>query len=131
MMTPNPVTVDITSTVQDAADLMVAAAVRHLPAVKHGTLVGMISDRDLRGYMLPRPEKILHADEARTRMAASVGVVMRVDVITVRHDTPVAALLDILLKEKIGAAPVLAPDTGELIGMVSYIDVLRAMRPFI
>jgi acetoin utilization protein AcuB len=131
MMTPNPVTVDITSTVQDAADLMVAADVRHLPAVKHGTLVGMISDRDLRGYMLPRPEKILHADEDRARMAASVSVVMRVDVITVRPDTPVAALLDILLKEKIGAAPVLAPDTGELIGMVSYIDVLRAMRPFV
>jgi CBS domain-containing protein len=36
-----------------------------------------------------------------------------------------------VLKEKIGAVPVLAPDTGELVGMVSYIDVLRAMRPFI
>jgi len=131
MMTPNPVTVDITSTVQDAADLMVAADVRHLPAVKHGTLVGMISDRDLRSYMLPHPEKVLHADEARTRMAASVSAVMRTDMITVRPDTPVAALIDILLKEKIGAVPVLAPDTGELIGMVSYIDVLRAMRPFV
>ena len=26
--------------------------------------------------------------------------------------------------------PLLAPDTGDLIGMVSYIDVLRAVRPF-
>jgi CBS domain-containing protein len=93
--------------------------------------MGMISDRDLRSYMLPHPEKVLHADEARTHMAASVSAVMRTDVITVRPDTPVAALIDILLKEKIGAVPVLAPDTGELIGMVSYIDVLRAMRPFI
>jgi len=42
----------------------------------------------------------------------------------------VAELLDILLEEKIGAVPVLAPDTGDLIGMVSYIDVLRAVRPF-
>jgi len=64
-------------------------------------------------------------------MAASVSAVMRTDVITVRPDTPVAALIDILLKEKIGAVPVLAPDTGELLGIVSYIDVLRAMRPFI
>ena len=130
-MTLNPATVDITSMVQVAADLMIAADVRHLPVVQHGTLVGMISDRDLRSYILPRPEKVLHADEARARMAASVRVVMRVDVITVRPDTPVAALLDILLQEKIGAVPVLAPDTGELIGMVSYIDVLRAMRPFV
>jgi acetoin utilization protein AcuB len=130
-MTPNPVTVDLTSTVQDAADLMVAADIRHLPVVTHGSLVGMISDRDLRSYMLPRPEKVLHADEAHARMAASVSAVMRTDVITVRADTPLATLLDILLKEKIGAVPVLAPDTGELIGMVSYIDVLRAIRPFV
>jgi CBS domain-containing protein len=94
-MTPHPVTVGSTSTVQDAADMMVAADVRHLPVVAHGTLIGMISDRDLRSYMLPRPEKVLHADEARARMAASVSAVMRTDVITVHPDMPVAALLDI------------------------------------
>lgn len=131
IMTPNPVTVGSTSTVQDAADLMVAANIRHLPVMMHGSLVGMISDRDLRSYMLPRPEKILHADEARARMADSVSAMMRVDVITVRPDTPLATLLDILLQENIGAVPVLAPDTGELLGMVSYIDVLRAIRPFV
>jgi CBS domain-containing protein len=49
----------------------------------------------------------------------------------VRPDTPLAALLDILLQEKIGAVPVLAPDSGELVGIVSYIDVLRAIRPFV
>jgi acetoin utilization protein AcuB len=50
---------------------------------------------------------------------------------TVRPDTPVAELLDLLLEEKIGAVPVLAPDTGNLMGIVSYIDVLRAVRPFL
>ena len=129
-MTRNPVTIDITGTVQDAADLMFAAEIRHIPVVTHRTLVGMISDRDLRSYMLPRPERILRADEARAHMAVSVSAVMPSDVITVLPDTPVAALLDILLEENIGAVPVLAPDTGELIGMVSYIDVLRAVRPF-
>lgn len=130
VMTRNPVTLDITSTVQDAADMMWAAEVRHIPVVEHGTLVGMISDRDLRSYMLPRPERIFRADEERARMAVSVSAVIPSDVTTVRPDTPVAALLDILLEEKIGAVPVLAPDTGDLIGVVSYIDVLRAVRPF-
>jgi CBS domain-containing protein len=128
---PNPVTVASTSTVQDATDLMVAADTRHLPVVMHEILVGMLSDRDLRSYMLPRPEKILHADEAQARMADSVSAVMRVEVITVRPDAPLATLLDILLQENIGAVPVLAPDTGELLGMVSYVDVLRAIRPFV
>jgi CBS domain-containing protein len=130
VMTRNPVTLDITSTVQDAADMMWAAEVRHIPVVEHGTLVGMLSDRDLRSYMLPRPERIFRADEERARMAVSVSAVIPSDVTTVRPDTPVAELLDILLEEKIGAVPVLAPDTGDLIGVVSYIDVLRAVRPF-
>ena len=130
IMTRNPVTLDITSTVQDAADMMWAAEVRHIPVVEHGTLVGMISDRDLRSYMLPRPERIFRADEERARMAVSVSAVIPSDVTTVRPDTPVAELLDILLEEKIGAVPVLAPDTGDLIGVVSYIDILRAVRPF-
>jgi acetoin utilization protein AcuB len=130
VMTRNPVTLDITSTVQDAADMMWAAEVRHIPVVERGTLVGMISDRDLRSYMLPRPERIFRADEERARMAVSVSAVIPSDVTTVRPDTPVAELLDILLEEKIGAVPVLAPNTGDLIGVVSYIDVLRAVRPF-
>ena len=130
MMRREPVTIDITGTIQDAADLMWAADVRHIPVVTHRTLVGMLSDRDLRSYVLPRPEQILRADEARARMAVSVGAVMQSDVITALPDTPGAVLLDILLEEKIGAVPVLAPDTGELIGMVSYIDVLRAVRPY-
>jgi len=131
MMTRQPVTMDITGTVQEAADLMFAADVRHIPVVEHGTLVGMISDRDVRSYMLPRSERIFQADEERTRLAESISAVMPSEVMTIRPDTPVAELLDIMLEEKIGAVPVLAPDTGELIGMVSYIDVLRAVRPFL
>ena len=130
VMKRHPVTVDLTGTVQDAADVMFAADIRHLPVVTQHTLVGMISDRDLRSYMLPRPDRILRADEARASMAVDVGAVMRSDVITVLPDTPVAELIDLLVEANIGAVPVLVPDTGELIGMVSYIDVLRAVRPF-
>jgi acetoin utilization protein AcuB len=131
MMTRQPVTMDITGTVQEAADLMFAADVRHIPVVEHGTLVGMISDRDVRSYMLPRSERLFQADEERARLAESISAVMPSEVMTIRPDTPVAELLDIMLEEKIGAVPVLAPDTGELIGMVSYLDVLRAVRPFL
>jgi len=131
IMTRNPVTMDITGTVQEAADLMCAADVRHIPVVEHGTLVGMISDSDLRSYMLPRPERIFRPDEERARLAVSVSAVIPSDVMTARPDTLVADLLDILLEEKIGAVPVLAPETGNLLGIVSYIDVLRAVRPFV
>lgn len=131
VMTRNPVTMDIAGTIQDAADLMWAADVRHIPVLAHGALVGMLSDRDLRSYTLPRSEWIFRSDEERARLAVSVSALLPSDVFTARPDTPVAELLDLLLEEKIGAVPVLAPDTGDLIGVVSYIDVLRALRPFL
>jgi CBS domain-containing protein len=60
MMTWHPVTVDITGTIQDAANVMFGADVRHLLVVTHQTLVGMSSDRDMRSYVLPRSEQIPH-----------------------------------------------------------------------
>ena len=44
IMTHTPMTMDITGTVQEAADLMYATDIRHIPVVEHGTLVGMISN---------------------------------------------------------------------------------------
>jgi acetoin utilization protein AcuB len=129
-MTHNPVMVDSTATVQDVADLMWGAEIRHVPVMEQGTLVGMVSDRDLRSYLLPHPEQIIRAEEARARLASNVDMVMRTDMLTVTPETPVAAIIDLFLQEHIGAVPVLQPASHALLGMVSYIDVLRVVRPF-
>jgi acetoin utilization protein AcuB len=129
-MTRNPVVVDITATVQDVADVMFGAEVRHVPVVEQGILVGLVSDRDLRSYLLPRPEQIIRADDARARLEADVRMVMRTDMLTVTPETPVAAIIDLLLQEHIGAVPVLQSASHTLLGMVSYIDVLRVARAF-
>ena len=130
IMTRNPVVVDITATVQDVADVMFGTEVRHVPVVEQGTLVGMVSDRDLRSYLLPRPEQIIRPDDARARLAANVGMVMRTDMLTVTPETPLTAIIDLLLQEHIGAVPVLQSASHALLGMVSYIDVLRVARAF-
>jgi CBS domain-containing protein len=90
----------------------------------------MVSDRDLRTYTLPRSEQIIRPDEARAHLGANVHTVMRTDVIAVTPDTPVAEIVDILLRERIGAVPVLQTASRQLLGMVSYIDVLRVARAF-
>ena len=130
IMTRNPVVVDSTATVQDVADVMLGTEVRHVPVVEQGTLVGMVSDRDLRSYLLPRPEQIIRPDDARARLAANVGMVMRTDMLTVTPEVPVTAIIDLLLQERIGAVPVLQSASHALLGMVSYIDVLRVARTF-
>jgi acetoin utilization protein AcuB len=104
IMTRNPVVVDRTATVQDVADIMYGAAVRHVPVVEQGALVGLVSDRDLRSYLLPRSEQIIRAADARARREANISLVMRTDMLTVPPETPVAAIIDLLLQEHIGAA---------------------------
>ena len=47
-MTKNPITVDITATVDEAAKLMKRRGVRRLPVLdEDGKLVGIVSDRDI------------------------------------------------------------------------------------
>ncbi|MBK9037072.1 MAG: CBS domain-containing protein [Myxococcales bacterium] len=53
IMTPQPATILTTATAGAAAALMVARGLRHLPLVDQtGRLVGIVSDRDLRGPMI-------------------------------------------------------------------------------
>ena len=47
VMTPHPKTLDVDSSVEQAAQLMVQAGIRHVPVTDQGRLVGMVSERDL------------------------------------------------------------------------------------
>ncbi|MGX9352125.1 CBS domain-containing protein [Shimia sp. W99] len=47
VMTPNPVTVDIDDAISDALAAKLGDAFRHLPVMENGTLVGILSFRDI------------------------------------------------------------------------------------
>ena len=46
-MTPEPVVVETTTSLEDASARMREADVRHLPVTEHGAVVGVVSIRDL------------------------------------------------------------------------------------
>jgi CBS domain-containing protein len=46
-MTGDPLTIDANATVGEAMDMMLDGGFRHLPVMEGGTLVGMVSMRDL------------------------------------------------------------------------------------
>jgi acetoin utilization protein AcuB len=66
------------------------------------------------------------ADALRRELVAPVVTVMRS--IFVEPDTDVKDVVELLIENKIGAVPVVRPDTREVLGIVSYIDVLRALQ---
>jgi acetoin utilization protein AcuB len=129
LMTENPVTVPATARVRQAVQLLQTLDIRHLPVVgEDGELIGMLSDRDLRSLSVP----YLVADEYVGNISAArdmaVASLMTGDVLSVTPDADASDIVELMLDFKIGAVPVTESD-GTLVGIVSYVDLLRQI-PF-
>jgi acetoin utilization protein AcuB len=131
MMTPNPVTGTPDISVAEAWDLMRERGIRHVPVLERGTLVGMLSDRDLAHFDMARLTAPESAEQLRRALSTPVGRVMSTDIVGVTPDAEVGEIVDLLVENRIGAVPVVRPDTQELIGIVSYIDVLEVVRDLV
>ena len=125
IMTKNPSTVKADSPLLDAVELLQSLAVRHLPVVNdEGDLVGMLSDRDLRSLTIDMVRAREPIGTVVMRGGWPVTELMRADVISVNPDAEVADVIDLMLGNKIGAVPVVDGE-GTIVGMVSYVDILR------
>nr|WP_086940782.1 CBS domain-containing protein [Thaumasiovibrio occultus] len=126
-MTAKVIAVEPDIGVRQAYFLMRDEAIRHLPVVnKEKRLIGFISDRELR-----RPnwadESLDIAHDYAVSDDLAVGDVMCRDVIHVNTYDTLTKAVGILLDNRISAAPVL-DKTGDLVGMLSAVDLLDAFR---
>jgi acetoin utilization protein AcuB len=112
----------------DVAALMWQRRIRHLPVVDGDRrVVGMVSDRDLRrasGDLQAFLEGRGARDWARV---ARAGDIMTTTVATVSTETPLPNVVAQLVERQVGALPVL-DSAGQLAGIVSYLDVIQALR---
>lgn len=69
--TPEPLTVDTTTPVRDCSKLMREKGVRHLPVLHDGAPVGIISSRDLFGYVVESLERVI--DDEQYARALAIG----------------------------------------------------------
>jgi len=125
-MTENPVTSSELMSVSEALGLLYELDVRHLPVVRGNELVGIVSDRDLRGFTAPDEDSAIEAvDDANN---ASVGNFMNTNPVRVDPETNLREVVDLMLLHRVGAIPVCDLDTGDLLGIVSYVDLLRVLQ---
>jgi acetoin utilization protein AcuB len=127
LMTPKPVTVSPQTSFGEVWDLMRDMEIRHVPVVQAGTLLGILSERDLARLDVNRVLTVEGADALRRDLATPVVDVMSADVITIEPETTLSDVVAVFLESKVGALPVVEP-SGEVVGIVSYIDVLRALQ---
>jgi acetoin utilization protein AcuB len=125
ILTENVVTVNEATSIRDAVELLQTLEIRHLPVLgSDRQLVGMLSDRDVRNSATPYTLE----RESPGEEGGRVVDVMTSDVVSVTRETDLDEIIDLILENRIGAVPVVEPSTSELVGIVSYIDVLRALR---
>jgi acetoin utilization protein AcuB len=115
-MTPSPHTIGRTQTLASAAELMHKHHVRHLPVLDGGTLVGVVSDRDLRLV-----ESIRGTDPKTTMVEEA----MTQDPFFVLADAPLRDVATQMVEHKYGSA--IVTERGHVVGIFTTIDALRAL----
>jgi acetoin utilization protein AcuB len=111
LMTYQPATVSSQDNLQSAATLMDRGGFRRVPVVDGDSLVGIITDRDIRkhvGYL------------NSTRITAA----MTADPKTVTPRMSVEDAARLMISHKIGGLPVV--EDGKLVGILTTTDVLKA-----
>lgn len=112
-MVPNPVTVGPKATVEEALNLMRDHAIRHLPVMDQGRLIGLVTDMELRSAWFPSLLSEL-----------TVGDVMATDPLTVTPQTSVYQAARLIYQHRLTGLPVV--EEGELVGIVTLADMLKA-----
>ena len=106
-------------TIQECDDLALAArmlelgGIRHLPVVRHGKLVGILTHRDLLRSAAQRPAKGTLARDVMTSEPTAV-----------RPTTSLVHAARVMLERKFGCLPVCEED-GTLVGIITEADFVR------
>ena len=110
-MTPFPYFVEETETLDAVAALMAEHAIHHVPVVREGTVVGMISDKEMRAH--------------RGTPGVRAGDVLVPDPYVVEIHTPLAEVVSTMAERRDGSAIVVKK--GKLAGILSVTDVCRVL----
>jgi CBS domain-containing protein/nucleotide-binding universal stress UspA family protein len=110
VMSRNPPTVSPLATLEEAHSVMTRHDLMAIPVVEDATLIGIVTDRDLRLY-----SGRLDAIRVSTAMTSSP--------VTVAPGLGVNEAARLLIKLKVGSLPVV--DNGKLVGMITTDSVIK------
>jgi acetoin utilization protein AcuB len=111
------------STLLEAWTVMKRKGIHHLPVTSvHGTLVGMISNRDL----LPHAHELESVNQPGLFAQRKLADVMSSQVLSATPTTEIREVAHVMLDEQVSAIPIL-DSSRHLIGILTTSDILRAI----
>ncbi len=124
-MTPNPITIDIKTTLPEAHKLMKECHIRRLPVVDHGKVVGILTQGDIREAS-PSDATSLSIFELNYLLAKlNVEKIMTRDPITIAPGATIREAAQLMLEHKIGGLPVV--ENEKLVGIITESDIFRVL----
>ena len=125
-MTKNPITVEADTPFLEARLILKDKRIRHLLVVQRGTLVGVVTDRDLK-EAAPSGASTLDVYEMNyLLLKVTIRELIKRDPITIGPDEPVERAARLMHDQKIGCLPVVDAG-GQLVGLITETDMLAAM----
>lgn len=125
-MTRYVVSIRPLDSIQHAREVMEAQRINQIPVVIEGSLVGIVTDRDLRDAF----PSVLDAarggrgGEGTDPSQVTVETIMTPHVLTISADASMLEAVKVMRKERIGALPVV--DGERLVGILTRSDLLDA-----
>jgi CBS domain-containing membrane protein len=123
LMTRQVVTLAEDDTLADARRCMERGRVRHLPVVRDGKIVGLVTHRDLLAASVSVFAQVSSQEEHRLLARIPVRELMH-DAVTVGPEMRVREAAEVMLSNGFGCLPVVDGE-GALLGIVTATDFLR------
>jgi acetoin utilization protein AcuB len=126
VMTTNPATIAPETRLSDAVELMHSHNIHHLPVVRDGLLVGMLSERHVRDAT---PSILMLSDPAARRRSLYLTHVDQVcikDPVTVSPGDSLVVAIAAMRRVRAGSLPVL--DQGRLVGILTSGDLITLLE---
>jgi acetoin utilization protein AcuB len=125
-MSQKPITIQQDDSMHDAMTLLKEHRIRMLPVMRNDTLVGVITDRDLRSASASKATSLEVHELAYLISRLKIKEIMSKNPITIPMDYTVEETAEVLLKNRINGAPVV-DNEGKVMGVITQTDILKIL----
>lgn len=125
-MSKEVLAIDADDSMQNAMKLIKERKIRMLPVMKKGSLVGIVTDRDLKRASASDATTLDVHELLYLVSKIKVKDIMTKDPITVPPDFTVEETAEVLLNNKISGAPVV-DQSGKVVGTITQTDLFRLL----
>jgi CBS domain-containing protein len=123
IMSEKIVTISADDRLSTVEDIMTLGRVRHMPVVRGGRLVGVVSERDLLRASLSNLTAFGNEQRRAFLQAVEIRRVMSSPPVVIHPDATPEEAAWVMAEKKIGCLPVI--DGDDLVGLVTETDLLR------